>query len=194
MGNSESAPQRQLAAAERQLWASHIILSPLDMTAPSNQQLADYEGYATAYDTDGVLAVRLKVSGEAYTNWGFSFELNAESGISVMRQSVLVMTNSLEQAGVEIADLEFVGAHLSTFKALRLETKNRAALGIDQTVSITDETFKATDALRRHAHDSFYVTRNRAAAIAGFDNSYLTFPQEPNLRQNPRSLVNTHLN
>jgi hypothetical protein len=191
MGKAESAPQQQSALAESQLWASHIILSPLDMSEPTAEQVEQYEAYASTATSYGIAAAKLDISGENYKSWGFSFNVMSKHGIDVMEHSVAVITTGLEQVGVEIASLEFVGAHLATHKVLQAAEAARQSVGLSRPVRVNEEAFRASDSLRLHAHNAFYGVRNRAVAVDCFDNSDQIIQQARDRRAMPRSLVST---
>jgi hypothetical protein len=188
MGNIERSLDPQIWAGESQLWASYIVLSPLDMTSPTAQQRTDYEGYAMNPEQDDIIAAKLAVSGETYARWGFSFDLKADTGIAAIQRSVSVVTRGLEKSAIEIADLEFVGAHLVSHKSLLLKNKI-----LSNDIDVTNETFNTTDALRRHAHNRFYAIRNRAAAIAALDNGELAAQQTIGSQVKLCGLANTQL-
>lgn len=173
MGKTENAPAgEQLAAVQSQLWASHIILSPLNMSQPTEQQIVDYEGYAALQTDYGVTAAKLSVTEDKFSNWGFSFNLNADTDTAVVRQSVSAMTESLELAGVGIGELEFIAVHVATIKALKESTEARRAVDpYLPAARISDEYYAGTDNQRFHARNGFYTVRNRVLAVTCFDNS-----------------------
>lgn len=167
MEKIETAPLGEPSdVLQSQLWASHIILSPLDMTVPTEQQIADYEGYAARRADEGVTAAKLSITQENYSQWGFSFNLNAETGVAVMRHSVTVAVEGLDSAGVDVSELEFIGAHVATIKALKGASEARRDIDpCMNSARIVEDLYKATDSQRYQARKTFYDVRSRAQLL-----------------------------
>ena len=162
MASIESNPGTVLdTVAELPVWDSYVVVSPLNATRPTDEQLNVFydalKGHLKTEQTtttakDQLIDAKVEISGTLYSLWGFALELAAPNDTVAVQSSMALVTESLDRAHIDASDLELVDLHLANLKVLMGEQKLRTELADGRKkVSISDADFTARADLRNKA-------------------------------------------
>lgn len=147
-------------------WNSQITLSPLDSSRPRPDQESQYKRAMAALVGSEINDAALRYSGESPRLWHFRFTMDAIRDVDAVKQSVSVVCRGLTAARIDIADLEFIDAHLARDTDLAAEARLRKLAGDSEAVCIGDPKYIVRDGLRWVARQAYNPDRNMALELS----------------------------
>ncbi len=147
-------------------WNSQITLSPLDSTQPSPDQESSYKRTMALMVGSDISDAALRYSGESPRLWHFRFTMDAVRDVDAIKRSVSIVCRGLAEAQIDIADLEFIEAHLARETDLETEAGLRKVSGDNAPVCIGDPKYTVRHALRWAARQAFNPDHDMALMLS----------------------------